>query len=1032
MQSETPSHSTLGAAAAGMFAKLNRSGALDRLRKAVEAKMTGDDRRMEQIQRRTEENLKEGKERELHKLDTKMLLAQTRRKILTAELEEDVRMDVANAMGGLALRNMFNEEVSSLKSVGQASKAVSEEASLQSAGGRALLAKFCKYPTSKGKVDKGVERKDRGASVDKSNVVGNVRAVRKAVGGEDGKFGRDSASRGEGALASNHKIDVQGKGISAAAVDLSSVSAKEVVRDGGEVSVARADTAENGNHAGQTASAWMVSKVVVSGEERTVTEKKDVQLSEAVTRTHAQEERTTRTASDTCGDLTLGDSMDITKATTLAEKPLARPAISISQESPAETDRMSEESLVAKLMQKTATAEKDTQVDEVGAVLRPAQEAKEILPPQPSDTNSVVDQGNEHWQGQQGNKSIQVICDCSSASLPKTVEGDAMNEETRANDPEKRAAEEKELESSSEKSSELPAPTSKSTEDSELMGVDVQKTAVLEVLECAVPKSIIDTTPKKEPSRPMLEKEEAKHDVEADGDTVSARDDDTTSKTANIFAEGKSVNLTAQDSDATDAARDVTSKGCLVSPTRLSLYESKDSKDVKTENDACECPGANGARAVEKSESMANSFGEYTNILGCRSSQTPLASNSLDNDSEQKSRPKSGEQAEGMEFREEGLETSRKGLVELKVASGRVCKSTKKRHDSNIDERSLRKLNRSKKPMSGKLCPKLEKGELVIEGDQEREGKEAEQQDINIGEKSSRSDKNLTARKPTKRRRDEHTDLKANVLKKTDTDILSPTCKRPRTPLRNDLCIPQDYDEQRKILRALSNLSEAPHACPFLDPVDPNDAGCENYYDVITNPMNVYKITKRLRASTPKAGYYASVDNVMQDIELIWSNCRKFNGDYDPVVKDAERCINTLDILLEREGLRKAASGRAKRRRSRTKLRSCHEDDKRQPREKSHEIRPKVGTPKLNRLKEKEKVELKISSGVNDGRLVGKFVFVFTEVGSKKAWVEVKVMSFEEDSHTYTVKWKETEKTTNKADFGSGCLYPVYRMGRQG
>lgn len=1031
MQSEARPRSTLEAAAADMFAKLNRSGALDRLRKAVEAKMTGDDRRMEQIQRRTEELLKEEKGKELHKLDTRMLLAQTKRNVLTAELEEDVRMDVANAMKELMLREMFNEEVAGLKNVGQSSKIVSESANQQSVGGRALLANLFKYPMSKGKENKGVERKVKEAKTEKSHVVGNVRGVQKAVGGgEEGKYDRDSASGVEVPSTKYHEARAQGKGFSAAVAGLVSISAKGMARDGGKLSVTGADAARDEARTEQVASAPVASKSTLFSEADVENERKDSELSCADTKTLAQEERATRTGSGTSGDLTHDGSADANKVTAPVERPVAPCVTPTLHETRARIDKKLEESLTVNLTQKIATAEEDMRADRVGAVLGSAQEGKAETPSQSFDKKRMIDQRNQDQQAQQGNRSFQVTCDSSFVELQGTVNSDAVAEETMASSPEKRAAEEKELERSGKKSVELPALTS--TEEPGPTEVDVQKAVILKAVDGTSSRSIIDTTPKREFLRPfMLRKNEEKHGIDVDGNVVPIRCNDKGSKIESTFDKDKSEKLIAGESNAVERVSDVTSKGRLMSPERSScFYENESNKGVKALNDVNEClSSVNGPNAVEDPGAATKDVREERKTHGCKFSRVSLVSKSVSTDSEQPLTRKSPAQSAGAES---GKKDLKRGLGELKVASGRVRKqSSRKKYDSDTEKANLRKVVDSARPVCVSSYLRPEKGELMTKENQEMGMMKVERSDAKVGEKKPGRDDTPAARKSTKRRRDEHKDSTADVLKEANTYISSPTRKRPRTSLREDMCAPHDYDEQQKILNVLLKLAEAPHAYPFLDPVDPNDEGCENYYRVITNPMNVYKITERLKISTPKAGYYASVDNVMQDIELIWSNCRKFNGDYDSVVKDAERCINTLDILLEQEGLRKAASGRAKRRRSRVKLRNCQEDDKAQPEEKSREIRAKVATLRQNRVREEEEIGLKRAIGVNDGRLVGKFLFVFTKVGSKKAWVEIKVISFEKDSGTYTVQWKETGKMTNEADFGPESLYPVYRIGRQ-
>jgi bromodomain-containing factor 1 len=63
-------------------------------------------------------------------------------------------------------------------------------------------------------------------------------------------------------------------------------------------------------------------------------------------------------------------------------------------------------------------------------------------------------------------------------------------------------------------------------------------------------------------------------------------------------------------------------------------------------------------------------------------------------------------------------------------------------------------------------------------------------------------------------------------------------------------------------------------AFPFLTPVDPVLLGIPTYFEVITTPMDISTVEKKLKEST-----YKSIEEYKDDVLLIFANCVKFNGE---------------------------------------------------------------------------------------------------------------------------------------------------------
>lgn len=94
------------------------------------------------------------------------------------------------------------------------------------------------------------------------------------------------------------------------------------------------------------------------------------------------------------------------------------------------------------------------------------------------------------------------------------------------------------------------------------------------------------------------------------------------------------------------------------------------------------------------------------------------------------------------------------------------------------------------------------------------------------------------------------------------------------------------------ILRQLKKKNEAG---PFLQPVDPVALGIPHYPDIVTKPMDLSTVEKKLTE-----GSYTDVEEFSSDMRQIWQNCYTFNGGDSPLSKWA----NTLSTLFERQLLK--------------------------------------------------------------------------------------------------------------------------------
>ena len=71
----------------------------------------------------------------------------------------------------------------------------------------------------------------------------------------------------------------------------------------------------------------------------------------------------------------------------------------------------------------------------------------------------------------------------------------------------------------------------------------------------------------------------------------------------------------------------------------------------------------------------------------------------------------------------------------------------------------------------------------------------------------------------------------------------------------------------------------------FQEPVDPAKYNILDYFDVISTPMDLGTVRKKMMHNC-----YGRADEFIKDMRLIWENCFKYNGE----VHDISRCAKEL------------------------------------------------------------------------------------------------------------------------------------------
>eukprot|EP00178_Gracilaria_changii_P009949 TRINITY_DN2895_c0_g1_i1.p1 TRINITY_DN2895_c0_g1~~TRINITY_DN2895_c0_g1_i1.p1 ORF type:complete len:768 (-),score=128.19 TRINITY_DN2895_c0_g1_i1:2667-4970(-) len=251
--------------------------------------------------------------------------------------------------------------------------------------------------------------------------------------------------------------------------------------------------------------------------------------------------------------------------------------------------------------------------------------------------------------------------------------------------------------------------------------------------------------------------------------------------------------------------------------------------------------------------------------------------------------------------------------------------------------------------------------------------------------------------------------------------------KRPRGyEVSEPSCVPEDYDLQARLLPILEIILEQDYSSPFAEPVDLGDEGQSSYLREIRNPMDLGTIVQRLKQGTRQIGFFNNVNEVLADIELVWWNCAEFNGAFDPVVEDMNRCKAELSEHIKSSALFSAnastqqMSSTTNRKDDEMQTEMCEEESER------HSA---VGSGKR---KQQMDVSKTVPSDLNDGRLQGKSGVIFRYVednqgNKRKEWSSCRVVDYDASSRSYTLRWGDGTETT-KATIGVNCMFNIHRF----
>lgn len=132
-----------------------------------------------------------------------------------------------------------------------------------------------------------------------------------------------------------------------------------------------------------------------------------------------------------------------------------------------------------------------------------------------------------------------------------------------------------------------------------------------------------------------------------------------------------------------------------------------------------------------------------------------------------------------------------------------------------------------------------------------------------------------------------------------DAEWTCPKCsrsRRPRAAARGNERHEALPEWAQAALRVLAKVMRARVAGWFIEPVDGDVV--PDYYTIITSPMDLGTIKDRLLR-----GGYASPEEVLRDVELVWSNCRTYNRPGEVVYNDGEACASMFATAWAKQGL---------------------------------------------------------------------------------------------------------------------------------
>lgn len=95
-----------------------------------------------------------------------------------------------------------------------------------------------------------------------------------------------------------------------------------------------------------------------------------------------------------------------------------------------------------------------------------------------------------------------------------------------------------------------------------------------------------------------------------------------------------------------------------------------------------------------------------------------------------------------------------------------------------------------------------------------------------------------------------------------------------------------------EVVKIVEKLRKNQKSDAFRQPVDPIKLKIPDYLNVITKPMDLGTVLKKLRS---KPMGYTQPQEVADDVRQIWINCRTYNGENHPITLAANTCSEAFE-----------------------------------------------------------------------------------------------------------------------------------------
>ncbi|PLB52915.1 Bromodomain protein [Aspergillus steynii IBT 23096] len=199
---------------------------------------------------------------------------------------------------------------------------------------------------------------------------------------------------------------------------------------------------------------------------------------------------------------------------------------------------------------------------------------------------------------------------------------------------------------------------------------------------------------------------------------------------------------------------------------------------------------------------------------------------------------------------------------------------------------------------------RLEESERQVEAEMSGQANSGNNANAGSNGYGSLSSANLGASSLTLKNLIARIDMKRNMVQASDAELrsLMSEVRKNRSKWASEDKIGQEelYEAAEKVLSELKAMTE--HSSAFLTRVNKRDA--PDYYTIIKHPMDLGTMTKKL-----KALQYRSKQDFVDDVNLIWSNCFKYNTNPDHFLrkhalymkKETEKLVPLIPDIVIRD-----------------------------------------------------------------------------------------------------------------------------------